>query len=62
VPTVKDQGATLDNQAAGLGGPEIPPGTARAAPIAGELVTQTLEYDGGRDVTVYIPPGPPAPC
>ena len=24
--------------------------------IAGELVTEELEYDGGRQVTVYIPP------
>jgi enterochelin esterase-like enzyme len=27
--------------------------------IAGELVTETLDYDGGRPVTVYVPPGPP---
>ncbi|WP_206098508.1 hypothetical protein [Paenibacillus montanisoli] len=27
--------------------------------IAGKLVTETLEYDGGRQVTVYIPPDPP---
>jgi hypothetical protein len=27
--------------------------------IAGELVTETLEYDGGREVTVYVPPEPP---
>jgi len=27
--------------------------------IAGELVTETLEYDGGRPVTVYVPPGMP---
>ena len=27
--------------------------------IAGELVTETLEYDGGRQVTVYVPPQPP---
>ena len=27
--------------------------------IAGELVTETFEYDGGRPVTVYVPPGPP---
>jgi enterochelin esterase-like enzyme len=25
----------------------------------GELVTESLEYDGGRDVTVYVPAGPP---
>ena len=25
----------------------------------GELVTETFEYDGGRQVTVYIPPNPP---
>jgi enterochelin esterase-like enzyme len=28
-------------------------------PIAGELVTDTFDYDGGRQVTVYIPPKPP---
>ena len=27
--------------------------------IAGELVAETLEYDGGRQVTVYLPPDPP---
>jgi hypothetical protein len=27
--------------------------------IAGELVTQTLDYDAGRPVTVYVPPVPP---
>jgi enterochelin esterase-like enzyme len=27
--------------------------------IAGKLVTETFDYDGGRQVTVYIPPGPP---
>jgi enterochelin esterase-like enzyme len=26
---------------------------------AGELVSETLAYDGGRKVTVYIPPNPP---
>src|SRR5262245_24840027 len=27
--------------------------------IAGELVTESLEYDDGRPVTVYVPPYPP---
>lgn len=27
--------------------------------IAGDLVTETFEYDGGRQVTVYLPPSPP---
>jgi len=27
--------------------------------IAGELVTETFEYDGGREVAVYVPPKPP---
>src|SRR5437588_72834 len=26
---------------------------------AGEFVTETLAYDGGRQVTVYVPPDPP---
>src|SRR6476660_1993156 len=28
-------------------------------PIAGEFVTETFDYDGGRQVTVYLPPDPP---
>src|ERR1700753_2686882 len=27
--------------------------------ILGEFVTETFEYDGGRQVTVYVPPDPP---
>jgi enterochelin esterase-like enzyme len=38
---------------------EVPPETPRADPIAGELVTETFDYDDGRQVTVYIPPEPP---
>ena len=38
---------------------EAPPEPLRAGPIAGELVTETFDYDGGRQVTVYIPPDPP---
>ena len=50
----------MDDQAAvGAGAPEAPPEPARADPIAGELVTEAFDYDGGRDVTVYVPPGPP---
>ncbi|MDT3440365.1 alpha/beta hydrolase-fold protein [Pseudofrankia sp. BMG5.37] len=30
-----------------------------AMSITGELVTETLEYDGGREVTVYLPLKPP---
>jgi enterochelin esterase-like enzyme len=26
--------------------------------IAGELITETFEHDGGREVTVYVPPDP----
>jgi enterochelin esterase-like enzyme len=29
------------------------------SPIRGELVTETFDYDGGRQVTAYIPPVPP---
>lgn len=36
-----------------------PPEPSRAAPIAGELVTETFDYDGGRQVTVYVPANPP---
>ncbi len=27
--------------------------------ITGDLITETLAYDGGREVTVYVPPEPP---
>jgi len=37
-----------------MGEPESP----SADRIAGELVTETLAYDGGRQVTVYVPPDP----
>jgi enterochelin esterase-like enzyme len=30
-----------------------------AGALAGELITETLDYDGGRPVTVYVPPDPP---
>ncbi len=49
----------MDDQTAGAGGPQPPPEPPRADPIAGELVTETLDYDGGRQVTVYVPPDPP---
>ena len=42
--TLEDRGASMNDQ---------------TDPIAGELVTETLEYDGGRPVTVYVPPDPP---
>jgi len=29
------------------------------SPTAGRLVTETLEYDGGRQVTAYVPPALP---
>ena len=31
----------------------------QADAIAGEFVTETFDYDEGRQVTVYVPPGPP---
>lgn len=41
------------------GGPEALPEPPQAAPIAGQLVSEVLGYDGGRRVTVYVPPDPP---
>src|SRR5262249_35407555 len=35
------------------------PGPRRIEPMAGELVTEAFDYDGGRLVTVYVPPDPP---
>jgi pimeloyl-ACP methyl ester carboxylesterase len=45
--------------AGGASGPHALPEPARVDPIAGELVTETLDYDGGRQVSVYVPPEPP---
>ena len=41
------------------GDPKQVPAPKRADRIAGELVTETFDYDGGRGVTVYLPPDPP---
>ena len=49
----------MDDRTAGAGGPGALPQSPRAGPAAGELVTETLDYDGGRHVTVYVPPDPP---
>jgi enterochelin esterase-like enzyme len=38
---------------------ETPPELPQADAIAGEFVTQTFDYDDGRQVTVYVPPVPP---
>jgi enterochelin esterase-like enzyme len=48
-----------DRTADGAGGPGARPGSPGAVPAAAELVTETLGYDGGRPVTVYLPPDPP---
>lgn len=42
-----------------MGDPGKVPEPARADPIAGELVSETFDYDGGRPATVYVPPDPP---
>jgi pimeloyl-ACP methyl ester carboxylesterase len=39
-------------------GSELLQEPVRADPIAGELVTETFEYGGGRHVTVHLPPDP----
>jgi pimeloyl-ACP methyl ester carboxylesterase len=39
---------------------EIDAATAKpAGEVSGMFVTETFEYDGGRQVTVYVPPDPP---
>jgi len=47
-----------DQPAAGSGDSDATAEPVRADPIAGELVTETFEYDGGRQVTVYVPTDP----
>ena len=48
-----------DPTAVGAGSPKAWPEPARADLTAGELVTEMFEYDGGRQVTVYVPPDAP---
>lgn len=38
---------------------EVSPERLRADPGQGKCVTERFDYDGGREVTVYVPPGPP---
>ena len=49
----------MTKQPAARAVPKPLPEPPRADPIAGELVTETFDYDGGRQVTVYVPPDPP---
>jgi pimeloyl-ACP methyl ester carboxylesterase len=49
----------VDDQEVGADRPKAARPPARAEPIAGELVTETLNYNGGRAVTVYVPPARP---
>ncbi len=44
-----------DQTTVGAGRHEQPPEPARAGSIAGALVTETFDYDGGRRVTAYVP-------
>ena len=48
-----------DRTAAGPDGSEVASVPAQPGRIAGDLVTETFDYDGGRRVSVYVPPDPP---
>jgi len=50
----------MDDQiAAGPDGTEVASEPAQAGQMVGTLVTETFDYDGGRRVSVYVPPDPP---
>src|SRR5689334_17786683 len=51
-PTSRGEGETVNES-------EAPTEQPRTESIAGDLVTETFDYDGGRQVTVYVPPNPP---
>src|SRR5690348_16797721 len=57
--TLEIRSTTVNDHTAGGRGLGALPRSPRVNPIAGELVTETLDYDGGRQVTVYVPPDPP---
>ncbi len=44
-----------DQETVGTGFPEAPRDPAHADSIAGALVSETFDYDGGRQVTAYVP-------
>ena len=55
-----ESGFRMDDQpAGGTGGTEELPESSRSDPVAGQIVTDMLDYDGGRKVSVYVPPHPP---
>jgi predicted esterase len=58
---LEERKPTMDDQrAGGSDGPDAIPEAPRPNPVAGEFVSETLlEYDGGRQITVYVPPDPP---
>ena len=49
----------MDDQTAAGSGPKARPQSPSSVPTAGEFVTETFDHDGGRQVTVYVPPDPP---
>src|SRR4249919_1044294 len=50
----------MDDRATfGASDSDAAPENGAGRPFAGDLVTETFEYDGGRQVTVYMPPDPP---
>jgi len=55
--------ATADSVALGLAARSVCSRQRRArvdgVPTAGHLVTETFDYDGGRQVTAHVPPAPP---
>jgi enterochelin esterase-like enzyme len=53
VSIVDDQVAGGADESTGL------PKSPLSDPIAGQLITEKFDYDGGREVTVYVPPDPP---
>jgi enterochelin esterase-like enzyme len=51
--------APIDEETSENGRAERVREPAHSDQIAGDLVTETFEYDGGRKVTVYLPPSSP---
>ena len=60
MPSTRERRAAPEGEPVSEPGDSSPPlDPQRVDPMVGRLASETLDYDGGRQVTVYVPPDPP---